>query len=201
MARLKENNYKNLDLNEIKNPVIFVIDMVNGFIKEGALHDDVIAKCIVPQRKLIESLSCRTEFVCDNHPPKTREFESYPPHCVIGTQEAEVVDELQDLIQYVIPKNSTNGFMAPEFQTFLQEEMQRYKDIIVVGCCTDLCILQFALSLQGWLNEHNKVDNRIIIPVDCVETYHNDLHDAYCWNAFALENMKMNGITIVNSIL
>lgn len=201
MARLKENNYTNLDLNEIKDPVIFVVDMVNGFIKEGALHDEYIFNCVEPQRKLMEVLSCRREFVCDNHPPKTREFESYPPHCVIGTHEAQIVDELQDLIQYTIPKNSTNTFMAPEFQRFLQEEIERYKDIIIVGCCTDLCILQFALSLQGWLNEHNKIENRIIIPVDCVETYHNELHDAYTWNQFALENMKMNGITVVNSIL
>lgn len=56
----------------------FVIDMINGFVRRGALHDPAIAQAAQPIKDLIELLECRTVFVADSHPPKTREFLSYP---------------------------------------------------------------------------------------------------------------------------
>ena len=62
-------------------------------------------------------------------------------------------------------------------------------------------MLQFALTLNAWLNEHNVTQTRIIVVSDCVETYHIDqVHDAAVMNAFALEMMKGNGIDVVGSI-
>lgn len=201
MARLNQNEYTSIQTSKINNPVVFVVDMVNGFTKEGALSDIKIMDIVKAQKKLMDTLSCRNVFVCDTHPPKTREFEAYPAHCMVGTSEAEVVDELKDYIKMIIHKNSTNTFMAPEFSEFLKNDLDNYNDIIITGCCTDLCILQFALSLQGYLNEHNMCKHRIIIPVDCVETYHIDqVHDAYFWNDVSLKNMAANGITIVSKI-
>ena len=202
MARNIEHNYPVLKADTLKDPVIFVVDMVNGFIFEGALHDEAIHDITPNIQSLMESLECRNVFVCDSHPPKTREFDAYPAHCVIGTSEAEVIDDLRPYIKWMIHKNSTNTFTAPEFQSFLEQEMNRYRDIIITGCCTDLCILQFALSLQAWLNEHNKTKMRIIVPADCVETYHIEgVHDAGYWNDVALENMRINGIDVVSKIM
>lgn len=201
MARLKNNLYKPMNVDELKDPVVFVVDMVNGFVKEGALADPTIMSIAEGQKKLMDQLECRNVFVCDTHPPKTREFLSYPQHCMIGTKEAEVIDELKDHIKRIIHKNSTNTFVAPEFQEFLQDECSRYKDLIIVGCCTDLCILQFALSLQSYLNEHNHCEQRVIVPANLVETYHvEDIHDAYFWNDVSLKNMATNGILVVSEI-
>lgn len=201
MARLINNEYKSILANELKNPLVFVVDMVNGFVKEGALADPMIQSVVADQKALMDNLQCRNVFVCDSHPPKTREFLAYPSHCVIGTNEAEVMDELKDYVKRIVHKNSTNTFMAPEFQTLLKEEMGNYQDIVIIGCCTDLCIMQFALSLQSYLNEHNLCDYRVIVPVDCVETYHIDsIHDAYFWNDVSLKNMAANGITVVSKI-
>lgn len=201
MARLEKDIYQSLEASSLKNPVVFVVDMVNGFCKEGVLHDKAILDIVDAQKQLMDTLECRNVFVCDNHPPKTREFESYPPHCVIGTSEAQVISELQSYIKRHISKNSTNTFHAQGFQEFLKDDMHRYNDIVVVGCCTDLCILQFVLSLQSYLNEHNMVDHSIIVPANCVETYHiEDVHDAYAWNHMALENMRINGVKVVSSI-
>lgn len=201
MARLKSNQYESMKLNELKDPVVFVVDMVNGFVKEGALADLEIMSIVEDQKKLMDQLECRNVFVCDTHPPKTREFLSYPQHCMIGTKEAEVIDELKYYIKRIIHKNSTNTFVAPEFQEFLRDECSRYKDLIIIGCCTDLCILQFALSLQSYLNEHNLCEQRVIVPVNMVETYHiEDVHDAYFWNDVSLKNMATNGITVVSEI-
>ena len=119
------------------------------------MHDERIADIIPSIQKLLDALACRNVFVCDNHPPHTREFETFPKHCVIGSEEAEVVDELKPYVKSWISKNSTNTFHAQAFQEFLQEDLDYYQDIVVVGCCTDLCVLHFVLTLQTWLNEHN----------------------------------------------
>lgn len=201
MARLNKQIDTFISVNQIKKPVILVVDMVNGFVKEGALADTAIMDIVTNQKRLMDVLLCKNVFICDSHPPKTREFDSYPPHCVIGTKEGDVIEELNPYIQEIVHKNSTNAFVSLEFQEFLKN-IDFYRDIIIVGCCTDLCILQLGLCLQSWLNEHNMVEHRIIIPTDCVETYHiEDVHDAKTWNNMALENMKTNGITVVSSIV
>ena len=204
MARLTSTaglRYPSMKKEQLQAPVHFVIDMVNGFVRRGALHDEAIASIIALIEDMIERLACRTIFVADAHPPKTREFQSYPQHCVIGSGEDEVVDELTPYIHQLMRKNSTNTFFCPDFQRFLNEEIQQYREIVLSGCCTDICVLQFALTLNAWLNEHTVTQTRIIVVSDCVETYHIDqVHDAAVMNAFALEMMKGNGIDVVGSI-
>lgn len=204
MARIHETfqaKYSLMQKEDLQNPVIFVVDMINGFIKEGALHDEQILTCAKPIEELLQNIECSSIFVADAHPPKTREFISYPSHCVIGTAESEVVDELQPYIEKLYHKNSTNTFTCPAFQEFLEEAIYYYDDIIITGCCTDICILQFVLCLNAWLNEHNETSKRIIIPLDSVDTYHIEgIHDAIMTNEFAISNMEANGITIVSHI-
>lgn len=200
MARLKKSMYETMHATDLKNPVIFVVDMVEGFVNEGALHDKEIGKITPSIIQLMEKLECKNVFVCDSHPPKTREFEAFPAHCCIGSKEADVIKELQPYIKRVIKKNSTNAFVSPEFQEFLQDAMRYYNDIIITGCCTDLCILQFVLGLHSYLNEHNMTDYRIIVPANCTETYDSPIHDATIWNEMALENMRMNGVCVVKNI-
>lgn len=204
MARVQAaflQNYEIMDANDLHHPIIFVVDMINGFIKEGALHDTAILACVNPIQSLIEDLQVRTVFIADAHPPKTREFISYPSHCVIGTSQSEIIDELSPYVEYLYKKNSTNTFTAPQFQEFLDEDIYLYDDIIITGCCSDICILQFALCLNAWLNEHNEDQKRIIIPMDCIDTYHIEkIHDATMMNEFSIANMAANGIMIVQHI-
>ena len=204
MARVSENfecNFPSMKQSELHNPVIFVVDMVNGFVKEGALHDEAINDITPAIVDFIKDGIDRSVFIADSHPPKTREFNSYPSHCVIGTSESEIISELTPYVQEVIRKNSTNTFTAPGFQTFVKEELSKYNDIVITGCCTDICILQFALCLNSWLNEHNAQQQRVIVPVDMVDTFHIDgAHDCVVINEFSLLNMQANGITIVSTI-
>lgn len=184
-----------------QKPIVFVIDMINGFVKEGALADPRINSIVPNLIQLMEGMNCRNVFVCDSHPPHTREFDAFAPHCLIGTKEVEVIDELQPYIKRIMKKNSTNTFHCQDFLSFLEEEMDSYRDFIVTGCCTDLCVLQFVLTLQAWLNEHNKKEYRIIVPKNCVETYDiPNVHSAKEWNDISLKMMQMNGILVVDSI-
>ena len=204
MARVNEQfleAYEPLSMKELKDPIIFVVDMIEGFVHEGALHDEAINAVTVHIEALIKDAQQRVIFIADSHPPKTREFNSYPTHCVIGTTESEVIQELKPHVQELMRKNSTNTFTGPDFQSFLTERMDSYRDIVITGCCTDICILQFALCLNAWLNEHNKTDQRIIIPLSCVDTYHIEgVHDAVSCNEFSIRNMEANGICIVSSL-
>lgn len=204
MARISEEflqRYHAISDKEVQNPIIFVVDMINGFVKEGALHDEAIMDCVSPIQTLIDTLACRSIFIADAHPKQAREFISYPTHCVVDTAESEIIDELKPYVQELIQKNSTNAFTTPAFQSFLEEEIVQYQDIILTGCCSDICILQFALCLNSWLNEHNKKAIQIVIPLDSIDTYHIDgIHDACTNNAFAIANMEANGIRIVSHI-
>lgn len=204
MARVSKQfleAYKPLSTKELKDPVIFVVDMIEGFVHEGALHDEAIHAATMHIESLIQDAEQRVIFIADSHPPKTREFISYPSHCVIGTKESEVIQELQPYVQELMRKNSTNTFTCPDFQLFLKERLKNYRDIVITGCCTDICILQFALCLNAWLNEHNKTEQRIIIPLSCVDTYHIEgVHDAVSCNEFSIRNMEANGICIVSSL-
>ena len=204
MARVSKQfleAYKPLSTKELKDPVIFVVDMIEGFVHEGALHDEAIHAATMHIESLIRDAEQRVIFIADSHPPKTREFISYPSHCVIGTKESEVIQELQPYVQELMRKNSTNTFTCPDFQLFLKERLKNYRDIVITGCCTDICILQFALCLNAWLNEHNKTEQRIIIPLSCVDTYHIEgVHDAVSCHEFSIRNMESNGICIVSKL-
>ncbi|HEY8364861.1 MAG TPA: isochorismatase family protein, partial [Haloplasmataceae bacterium] len=95
-------------------------------------------------------------------------------------------------------KNSTNGFLEPKFQEWLSIN----KDItnfIIVGCCTDICILQFALTLKTHFNRLNK-ESRIIVPINAVNTYDGGLHDGELMHIMALYNMMINNIELVKEI-
>lgn len=204
MARVSEaflKQYESMQYEQLKNPIVFVVDMINGFVFEGALHDEAINDITKNIKTVLEESQCRSIFIADAHPPKTREFISYPSHCVIGTKESEVIEELVPYIHELFHKNSTNTFTSPDFQAFLKERIEDYQDIIITGCCSDICILQFALCLNAWLNEHNKEDHRLIIPMDCVETFHIEgVHDAYSTNEFSIANMAANGICVVSQL-
>ncbi|MCB7225002.1 isochorismatase family protein, partial [Anaerostipes caccae] len=76
-----------------------------GFVHEGALHDEAIHAATMHIESLIRDAEQRVIFIADSHPPKTREFISYPSHCVIGTKESEVIQELQPYVQELMRKN------------------------------------------------------------------------------------------------
>lgn len=200
MAKLKPETMDTLartSLSELQRPHVFVVDMINGFIKEGALSDSYIMHITNPIQDLVKQAHATT-FICDSHNLDAKEFDAYPIHCIKDTSESEVIDELQPLVKRLIHKNSTNTFMAKEFQDQLPDLLSQFDDFVLVGCCTDICILHFALSLQTFINEHNLSDKRVIVPVNMVETYDiPEVHSRDKANQIACELMINNGIQVV----
>jgi len=181
---------------------LVIVDMVNGFAKEGALKSDRIEGLIPEIAALSKECSKRGILkiaFADCHTEASPEFGAYPVHCITGTTEAEIVDEIRDVGGYtLIPKNSTNGFIEEPFQTWLKENLQ-IDTFIITGNCTDICIQQFAITLKTWFNRHNK-KAQIIIPINSVETYDLGTHNGDLMNVMALYNMMQNGIEIVKEI-
>lgn len=195
-------NLESLDKNKT---ALFVVDMVEGFVYSGALSSPrvaAIANNIAELNK--ETKGYKKLFFLDTHEKDSQEFRYFPTHCVTGTQEAELIQELKTEYSegpgtYYVEKNSTNGFHCKGFQEWLKKYCDEVENYIITGCVTDICVLQFALSLKSYFNEHNQ-DKRVIVPINCVETYDGGSHDGYLMNLFALYNMHTSGIEIVEKI-
>lgn len=181
---------------------LVIMDVINGFTREGALKSARVEALIQVIAGLSEECGkrgiARIAFA-DSHAEKSPEFDSYPVHCLAGTSESEIVDELKKHPGYLlIPKNSTNGFLETGFQDWLARN-GAIRNFIIAGDCTDICVLQFALSLKAWFNMRNE-QSRVIVPVDAVNTYDYGTHDGDLLHVVSLYIMAGSGIEPVKSV-
>jgi len=160
--------------------VVLVIDMVRGFLEEGyPLYCGERARRIIPnvQRRLERELAQGSTvfFVCDHHAPDDPEFNMFPPHCIEGTVEIEVIPELAKYKGEIIPKRRFSAF----FDTPLDRKLKQLKPekLIVFGVCTDICVMHTVA------NARNR-DYEVEVPVDCVASFDEKAHQ------FALEHME-----------
>lgn len=184
---------------------LFVVDMVNGFVYTGTLASPRVAdkvQNIVDLNKRMKGY--KKVFFLDTHDENSLEFRSFPMHCIKGEHEAFLIDELktndsQGEETFFIEKNSTNGFHAEGFKEWIKKYEDKVENYIITGCVTDICILQFSLTLKSYFNENNK-EKRVIVPINAVETYSGGTHDGDLVNLFSLYNMHISGIEIVDKI-
>jgi nicotinamidase-related amidase len=163
------------------------------------LADPAISTIINDNVELIKDFTKRGQPVIafrDAHEPDSKEFAFYPPHCIKGTAESELVDAIGafEADMLVIEKDTTNGFQTPVFQAFIAKE-DPFERIVVIGCCTDICILQFVLSLKTYLQQM-KYDTEVVVVKDCVETFEIPGHPRQEFNEFSFKLMKNAGISL-----
>ena len=186
------------------NSAIFVIDMNQGFCEEGALADPTI-KGIVPNiRKIIMDGLKRESalfFVNDKHTEDSVEIKRYAGHC-ITPREQKTIKELSIFEEYadrVFYKNSTCALFAPGMMEMLLQ-MKNLERIVITGCCTDICIMNFAVALRNFMDEWN-VDVDIVVPINAVETFHiPNVHEREEANQFGYRVMESNGIRLVKEM-
>lgn len=193
-----------VDLSEFPpgRTVLVIIDMVNGFAREGALQSprvEALIPEIVRLSKSFDEKGMEKLAFADSHSHESPEFAAYPPHCLLETTESDIVEEIREVGGYqLIPKNSTNGFLEPVFQEWLIDSEEK-DHFIVVGDCTDICIRQFAISLKTWFNRSNR-KSRVIVPVNAVDTYDYGIHHGDLLHLTALYDMHQNGIELVKEV-
>ncbi len=199
MAGLPAIQLKDL---QAENTALIIVDMINGFVREGALASKRAEKAIpaiVELSKACDKMQIIKIAFADSHTSQSPEFGAYPEHCMAGTSESEVVDEIKEIGGYtLIPKNSTNSFHEEEFQKWLKNNNNVYT-FIVKGVCTNICVEQFALTLKTYFNKQNR-KSRVIVPKNTVETYDLGIHNGDLMNVMALYNMIVNGIEVVAGV-
>lgn len=190
------------DLSKIEKLAI-VVDMVNGFVKYGAMHDKDIANIIPAQKELLEKMQDDKSIIAivkDTHNKPCKEFDCYPEHCVKGSGEENLVEELskyenEDALVY--EKNSTSVVHVPEFFQDINK-MTNLKEVIVMGCCTDICVLNAVIPLKTYFNQYD-LDIDVIVPKNVVETYNAPTHNRSEYNDIAYKLMNSAGIKVVES--
>lgn len=181
---------------------LVVVDMVNGFVKEGVLHDDEIANVIPRQIELIKDYQKKEQlivFIKDTHDEEAVEYRRFggTKHCIRGTTEAELVDELREYEDMdnttSVEKNSTSFMEAPKFRK-LMEEATNLEKVDIVGCCTDICDFNGAMGLANYFDQWNR-EVLINVHQDAVATYAEGDRGQYVDAAYLL--MEQQGISLV----
>jgi nicotinamidase/pyrazinamidase len=174
--------------------VILVIDMLNGFCRSGNLASARLDSVTAPLRDHLESelaAGAHLVFLADTHAADDPEFAMFPPHCVEGSGEDEIVPELAELAAAgtIVRKHSFSGFRG----TGLDEVLERLApDVVeVTGVCTDICVLHtvYDLRVRGY---------EVVVPAGLVETYDAPGHQADEINRFALAHIRdILGATVI----
>ena len=194
---------KKKDIIEIEE-ALFVIDMNNGFCNKGLLADPSIKRIVPAIKKLIEAVLRKGEglfFVNDEHTEDSVELERYLKHCM-GDEESETIDEFNEYKPYAhkeFRKNSRNAIFAPGMMEMLLQ-MKKLKRVVIVGCCTDLCVQNFALALRDFFDQFNMhVD--VIVPKEAITTYDiPGVHDREEKNQRTYSIFEDNGIKLVKTL-
>lgn len=190
-------NLSDLQLNKTE---LFIVDINNGFAKEGNMYSSRVNNLINPIVNFTKSISKDIKSIIaftDYHTDESVELLNYPTHCLKDTIECEIVDELKSIDNIkIVKKNSTNGFFALSNLDFNNTD-----NIIIIGDCTDICVYQLAITLKSYFNQNN-ISKNIIVPMNLVDTYHVDnVHPAELLNIVFFNSMIQNGIKVVKEII
>ena len=187
------------DFKEVKRLLINV-DMVNGFVYNGPLHDIECSKIIPRQKEIIDDYLDNGDlvvFIKDTHTKDSTEFSRMPIHCLENTDESELVPELREYVGrdnvITINKNSTSFNEAPEFRELITN-LVNLKRVDEIGVCTDICDFNGIMGLANRLNQENR-DVSIYVHEDAVATFNETERREYVEAAKLL--MKQQGINII----
>ena len=148
---------------------LIIVDEVNGFATVGAgnlaplVPNEQVSVMVSETDRLARSFTKQAMPILaflDTH-DSGKPQPPYPPHCEQGTGEDELVPELKWLEQAeavtLMQKDCINGFigaLGPKGDNKLVEWVKRHRlnAVIVVGICTDVCVMDFVLTLLSARN-------------------------------------------------
>ena len=148
---------------------LIIVDEVNGFATVGAGNlapqtpNEQVSVMVSETDRLARSFTKQDMPVLaflDTHNPGKAE-PPYPPHCERGTGEEELVPELKWLENEpqatLVEKDCINGFIGA-FQSDGSNAIIDWvkknlvTNVLVVGICTDICVMDFVLTLLSARN-------------------------------------------------
>jgi nicotinamidase/pyrazinamidase len=169
---------------------LIIVDVQNDFCEGGALKVPGASQ-IIPT---INRLMGKFELVIatqDYHPPNHCSFDLWPPHCVAGTEGAELHEGLMvDSIKHFVKKGTSedkeaySGFQETGLSSFLKS--RGVKTVYLCGLATDYCVN--ATALDG-LTEGFKV----FVILDAIRAVSKETGGA------AIKEMEDRGVEFVRS--
>lgn len=149
---------------------LIIVDVINGFCTVGfgplapSEPDQQISTMVAESERLARifvAKDCPILLFLDTHEPGKLE-PPYPPHCEQGTREEKLVAELEWLENHpqatLITKDCINGFIGSidinsQDNLFLNwVNRHQLETLIVVGICTDICVMDFVVTLLSVRN-------------------------------------------------
>jgi len=132
---------------------LIVVDMLKDFMEEkGALFCGNECRKIIPF--VVDTLeNMRNEgatiiFLGDCHDKDDKEFTVFPPHCIVNTEGAKLIDELKVVPgEYSIKKTRYSGFYGTNLDKVLTSE--RVGHVYLVGVCTSICVMETVADLRN----------------------------------------------------
>ncbi len=128
---------------------LIVVDMQNDFITGSLGSAD--AQRIVPNvLEAVKKFDGKVIFTKDTHDEnymETREGRRLPvSHCIKGTQGFEICSDLLPYAKTIIEKETFGSCNLPDFIRELDENPE---EIVLMGLCTDICIISNAFVLKA----------------------------------------------------
>lgn len=161
---------------------VLVVDMLKGFLDPRfTLYCGDDARKIIPNvQELLKrerQAGSKLFFIADTHDPNDLEFQMFPPHCIKGTEENEIIPELAEFVKsgVVVPKRRYSAFFGTDLESRLR--LARPEKVIVCGVCTDICVLHTVADARNR-------DYTVEVPADCVASFDERAHK------WALEHME-----------
>lgn len=168
---------------------LVIVDVVNGFATVGGgnlappAENPQVTQMVAESNRLARLFTEKGWPVLaflDTHEPGKPE-PPYPPHCELGSGEEDLVPALQWLADTaaatLVRKDCINGFvgaMGPGGRNAVTDWVNTngIEKVLVVGICTDICVMDFVLTMLSARNHGMMPPCRdILVHADGCATY------------------------------
>lgn len=183
--------------------ITILVDTINGFMVKGKLADayidhitDGIVNMLEEEKNDKNKLNV---FIQDFHTVNSVELLKFLEHCM-GDWESEIIDRLKPYLynSLVLKKNSRSFMFAPGFIDLLFR-LVNLKKVKLVGCCTDLCVLDGTLPLINFFDQFDR-NVEVEVLTDLVETYDAPWHGRDEYNVMTFKLMEQEGVKLVKKL-
>ena len=166
----------------IMKKLLVIVDMVNGFVKEGALAAPSIMRIVPRQIHLLDEALVNDDmgivFIRDNHNEDAIEFKTYGPHCINDTFETELISELKkyelEYLHRVEETNKLRNIVADYLSHLVQFNIDitmNFKTYSTVDLIQEIIkfntqIIKFHYQIELFLDSpstdsHSKIENAL----------------------------------------
>ena len=132
---------------------LIIVDMLKDFMEEkGALFCGNECRGIIPfVVETVETMRRHGDviiFLGDCHDEDDKEFDLFPPHCIVNSEGAELIDELKVMPgEYFINKRRYSGFYGTNLDEILTKE--NVHEVYLAGVCTSICVMETVSDLRN----------------------------------------------------